>query len=37
MEQYFKNPAAINPETKNPVINNIPKLKREKQVNDKTQ
>ena len=37
MEQYFKSPAALNPETVNPVINNIPKPKREKQVNDKTQ
>jgi len=37
MEQYFKNPAALNPETVNPVINNIAKPKREKQVNDKTQ
>lgn len=37
MEQYFKNPAAVNPETTNPVINSIPKLKTEKQVNDKTQ
>lgn len=37
MEQYFKGPAALNPESRNPVINNIPKPKREKQVNDKTQ
>jgi hypothetical protein len=37
MEQYFKGPATLNPEIGNPVINNIPKPKREKQVNDKTQ
>ena len=37
MEQYFKSPAALNPETGNPILNNIPKPKREKQVNDKTQ
>jgi len=37
MEQYFKNPLPLNPETKNPVINNIPIPKKEKQVNDKTQ
>jgi hypothetical protein len=37
MEQYFKSPAALNPENVNPVINDIPKPKTEKQVNDKTQ
>ncbi len=37
MEQYFKNPASVNPETENPVINNIPTPKREKPANDKTQ
>jgi hypothetical protein len=37
MEQYFKSPAALNPEAGNPILNNIPKPKREKQVNDKTQ
>ncbi len=37
MEQYFKNNPAINPETQNPVINNIPVPKKEKPVNDKTQ
>jgi len=37
MEQFFKSPASMNPETRNPVINNIPKPKTEKQVNDKTQ
>ncbi len=37
MEQYFKSPASLNPENGNPVINNISKPKREKQVNDKTQ
>lgn len=37
MEQFFKNPASLNPETRNPVINNIPKPKTEKPVNDKTQ
>ena len=37
MEQYFKNNPAINPETQNPVINNIPVPKKEKPANDKTQ
>jgi Protein of unknown function (DUF2723) len=37
MEQYFKNPAALSPETRNPVINNLPRPKREKQASDKTQ
>ncbi|MGH2566392.1 MAG: hypothetical protein ACRDE5_17875, partial [Ginsengibacter sp.] len=37
MEQYFKNNPELNPETKNPVINNIPVPKKEKSVNDKTQ
>ncbi|HEY5405531.1 MAG TPA: DUF2723 domain-containing protein [Ginsengibacter sp.] len=37
MDQYFKSNAAINPETKTPVINNIPVPKKEKPVNDKTQ
>jgi hypothetical protein len=37
MEQYFKSPASQNPEVGNPVINNIAKPKRERQVNDKTQ
>ena len=27
MEQYFKNNPEVNPETKNPVINNIPQQK----------
>ncbi len=37
MEQYFKSNPELNPETKNPVINNIPAPKKEKPVNDKTQ
>jgi flagellar biosynthesis component FlhA len=37
MEQYFKSNPELNPETKNPVINNIPVPKKEKPVNDKTQ
>jgi hypothetical protein len=37
MEQYFKSTQVINPETKNPVINNIPTPKKEKPANDKTQ
>ncbi|HWH63625.1 MAG TPA: hypothetical protein VNS50_10140, partial [Ginsengibacter sp.] len=37
MEQYFKTNPELNPETKNPVINNIPAPKKEKPVNDKTQ
>ena len=37
MEQYFTAMPVANPETKNPVINNIPAPKREKPVNDKTQ
>ncbi len=37
MEQYFKKPAAINPEGGNPIINNMPKPKRDAQVHDKIQ
>ena len=37
MEQYFKSTQVINPETKNPVINNISTPKKEKPANDKTQ
>ena len=37
MEQYFKSNPAINPETKTPVINNVPVPKKEKPANDKTQ
>ncbi len=37
MEQYFKNPvpSTVNPETGNPIINNMPKPLRDKQVPDK--
>lgn len=37
MEQYFKTNPDLNPETRAPVINNIPVPKKEKPVNDKTQ
>jgi hypothetical protein len=37
MEQYFKTNPDLNPETKAPVINNIPVPKKEKPINDKTQ
>ncbi len=37
MEQYFKTNPEINPETKSPVINNIPVPQKEKPANDKTQ
>jgi hypothetical protein len=37
MEQYFKSNAIANPETRGPVINNMPVPKKEKQPTDKTQ
>lgn len=37
MEQYFKTNMDTNAETKKTIINNIPALKKEKPVNDKTQ
>ncbi|MDQ6844162.1 MAG: DUF2723 domain-containing protein [Bacteroidota bacterium] len=38
MEQYFKNPVpVINPEGGNPIINNMPKPRKDTQVHDKTQ
>ncbi len=37
MEQYFKTPVLANPEEKNPVINNMPKVQRDTPVTDKTQ
>ena len=37
MEQYFKNPQMLNPESQKPVINNMPKPKVKPQVHDKTQ
>jgi hypothetical protein len=38
MEQYFTKPQGISPgETGNPIINNIPKPNKEKEVHDKTQ
>ena len=39
MEQYFKSPvpSIVNPEGGNPIINNMPKPQRDKQVNDKIQ
>ncbi len=38
MEQYYSKPQAISPgESKNPILNNLPHLKKEKEVHDKTQ
>ncbi len=37
MEQYFKSQQSLNTELQNPVIKNLPKLKKDTQVHDKTQ